>query len=166
MFSLLSVPLIQSRSIQRFVAPTIKTINARKKKLKLPEVKTNRSAYVEWNYKAEVYSFGKRLSENFEQVLLTQAFIHPSYIVQEELRQREVGVEEPDLHIKDNRELVDLGEEIIRKYVDAFVRVHLPLCPDEGITAVKQYLLSRKELAKISSLLGTKDLILSTVSSN
>lgn len=127
-------------------------------------MKQNRSAYVEWNYKAEIYSFGKRLNEEFDQILLTQAFTQPSFIAQEELRQREVGVEEPDLHIKDNRDLVILGNEIIRKYVDAFVCVHLPLCPDDGIKAIKDYLLSIDELAKISSLLGTKDLILSSVS--
>lgn len=138
-------------------------INARKRNLKLPEIKNHRSAYAEWNHGAEVYSFGQRLSESFDIRYLNEAFVDRSYIIQEEKQQRAVGIEEPELQLKDNRELADEGEKIISSYVDAFVRHHLPLYPEEGISAVKSFLLSDERLARVSSLLGTKDIILASV---
>lgn len=136
---------------------------ARKKKFKLPE-QTQRSGFIEWNFPAEIYAFNARIGENFHLELLTQAFTQPSYIVQEELRQREVGIEVPELNLKDNGQLAKRGEEIAHKYVSAFVRCHFPLYPDAGVKAVRDYLLSRKQLAHISSQLGTKEIILASVS--
>lgn len=84
--------------------------------------------------------------------------------MKEELRQREVGIDEPVLNLKDNLELAKRGEEIVHKYVTAFVRSHLPLYPDEGVNAIKDFLLSREKLALVSTQLGTKELILDAVS--
>lgn len=95
--------------------------------------------------------------------LLTQAFTQRSYVAQEELRQREVGIEEPMLNMKDNFQLAQKGEEIVSKYVTAFVRSHLPMYPDAGVNAIKDYLCSREKLAFVSSQLGNKDIILTTV---
>lgn len=138
-------------------------LNRRKKKLNLPKQEA-RSGFIEWNFSAEIYAFNARLNENFHLELLTQAFTQRSYIVQEELRQREVGIDEPVLNLKDNLELAKKGEEIVHKYVTAFLRCHLPLYPDAGVNAVKDYLLSREKLAYISSHLGTKEIILAAVS--
>lgn len=160
----LAESLIQTRSKQRWVAPTLRILVVRKKRL--PKETIVRSKFVEWNYKAEVYSFGQRLGEDFDQEILTQAFTHPSYIAQEEARLSEVGVEQPELAMKDHRELAVLGEGIVRKYVDAFLRFHLPLFPDPGIVAVKNFLLSTEKLAKIASHMGLKDVILASVSRN
>lgn len=138
-------------------------MNARKRKFNLPEP-SQRSGFLEWNFPAEIYAFNARLNENFKLELLTQAFVQRSYIVREELRQREVGIDEPVLNLKDNLELAKRGEEIVHKYVTAFVRSHLPLYPDAGVKAVKDFLLSREKLAYISSHLGTKEIILAAVS--
>lgn len=83
--------------------------------------------------------------------------------MQEELRQREIGIKEPVLNLKDNSELALKGEEIVHKYVTAFVRSHLPTYPDAGVNAVKDYLCSREKLAFVASQLGSKDIILTSV---
>lgn len=143
----------------------MKEIAARKKKFKIPESYKQRSGFIEWNLPAELYAFGKRLNENFKPDLLQQAFTQRSYIIQEELRQQVVGIEEPELNIKDNLELADRGDEILRKYVEAFIKYHLPNYPSEGVAAIKDYLLSTERLAHVSQNLGTKDIILTSVSS-
>lgn len=145
------------------MAPTLKELSARKKKFDLPELK-QRSGFIEWNFSAEIYAFNARINENFNLEWLTQAFTQRSYIVQEELRQREVGIDEPVLNLKDNLELAKKGEEIVHKYVTAFVQCHLPSYPDEGIKAITDHLLSREKLAHVSSHLGTKEIILAAVS--
>lgn len=37
-------------------------------------LKPRRSNFIDWNYGAEIFAFGKRLNENFTPELLTQAF--------------------------------------------------------------------------------------------
>lgn len=155
------------RSIARWVAPTIKALNRRKRK-DVEDGKFHkdekRSGFIEWNYSSEIYAYNARLNENFRLELLVQAFTQRSYIAQEEHRQRKVGIEEPVLNLKDNFELAKKGEEIVHKYVTAFVRSHFPLYPDAGVTAVKDYLCSREKLAFVSSQLGNKEIILTSVS--
>lgn len=104
-----------------------------------------------------------RFNENFNVDLLQQAFTHRSYIIQEELRQQSVGIEEPVINIKDNRELAVKGEEIMKKYVTAFLKYHLPKYPDEGIDVISNFLLSTEKLAYISCGLGTKEIIMTEV---
>lgn len=149
------------------MAPTLKELNRRKRKAIEEgtfQKHEKRSGFLEWNFSAEIYAYNARLNENFRLELLVQAFTQRSYIAQEELRQREVGIEEPVVNLKDNFELAKKGEEIVHKYVTAFVRSHLPLYPDAGVTAVKDYLCSREKLAFVSSQLGNKEIILTGVS--
>lgn len=44
-----------------------------------PEAPSPRSSFLEWNYEAELYAFGKRLGENFDRQILKQALVHRSY---------------------------------------------------------------------------------------
>lgn len=153
---------ITARSIKRWVAPTLFDLYNRKKIFadKLPKVH-KRSGFVDWNFNAEVYSYGKRLHEEFDLTLLEQAFVQRSYVVQEEMRLEKLGIEKPELHLQDNRELAEQGLKTVRKYVEAFLRYHLPNYPDDGINAVRNYLTSTEKLAYISSNLGSTELILS-----
>lgn len=201
MFCLFAVQ--QNRSVGRHVAAIRLEINSKKKYIGSNCKNTNRSAYAEWNFPAEVYSFGARLGENFRQDLLTEAFTQRSYVAQKEYRRESVAneesqtnppliergkekiqhivdnyvlyppvqpenadgdVQEPHIHMNDCNRLAKKGEEIIRKYVDAFVRYHLQLAPDDVVKAVKDYLLSTEKLAEVSLGLGTKDIILADVS--
>ncbi|XP_067015421.2 large ribosomal subunit protein mL44 [Anabrus simplex] len=149
------------RSFKRWVAPTLRELKRRRDKLG-PEPPSKRSSFLEWNYKAEQYAFGKRLNEEFREDLLLQAFTHRSYIIQEEEKQKEVGIEDPQLDLQDNRELVETGDQFIRQYISTYIRRSLPRFPEEGIRAVCDYLMSVELLAHISSGIGTKDLILSS----
>lgn len=158
---LVAVPS-SARSIKRWVAPTIKELNLRKKAYsdKLPKVH-KRSGFIDWNFKAEIYSYGKRLNENFDLALLEQAFVQRSYAIQEELRLEKLGVEKDEIPIiQDNRKLADKGLQLAKSYVESFLRYHLPQYPDEGITALLDFLLSTEKLAYISQNLGSKEIIM------
>lgn len=147
----------------RWVKPTLRELRARRDKYGIPEEWKQRSSFIEWNYKAELYAFARRLNENLDQNLLEQVFIDRSYIIQEELRLREVQIENPIVNMKDNAELVLRGEEILREYVLAFLQTHLPKFPSAGIKAVQEHLLREELMTTISKNLGTIDIILCDV---
>ncbi|GLH09871.1 39S ribosomal protein L44, mitochondrial [Gryllus bimaculatus] len=153
--------IFTARGIKRWVAPTLKELERRRKKLG-PQPPPLRSSFVEWNYKAEWYSFGKRLHEEFNEHTLQRAFTHRSYIVKEEESQKEAGIENPELNLEDNQKLIVEGTNFMKKYIRNYVSLLLPKFPEEGIRAVCNYLLEDKMLAFISENIGTKDLILSS----
>lgn len=72
------------------MGPTLEEINRRKKKLG-PQPESPRSSYLEWNYDAEIFAFGKRLHEEFDKKLLKQAFIQREYSNLQEINANEKG---------------------------------------------------------------------------
>ncbi|XP_044739014.1 39S ribosomal protein L44, mitochondrial [Chrysoperla carnea] len=148
------------RSYKRWFAPTLMEIKRRKDNLG-PQPPSKRSSFIEWNYNAELFAFGKRLNENFDENLLKNAFVNRSFILQEEVRQREAGVDNPEVNLIDNRKLIENGENFISKIVKKFLVDNLPQFPEEGRNAVHDYLLSETVLSNISFHIGTKDIILS-----
>jgi len=148
------------REIKRHVSPVLIELTRRKKREENPIVNP-RNNYIEWNRSAELYAFNQRLSEKFDMDLLEQAFTHRSYVIQEEEKQKKVGIEDPQLDIVDNRELIDEGKQMIPLMIENYLSQALPLAPQECIYALKQYLLSEKILAETSSGIGTTDLVLS-----
>lgn len=147
------------RNVARWVAPTLREIRKRRKKLE-PQPELRRSNFLEWNYDAEIFAFGVRLQEKFAPALLQQAFCDRSYIVQEEMKQRAVGIENPVLQLTDNSGLIKKGDELITEFVITFLNISLPKYPRDGIKAIYKHLISDEVLAHVSSHLGTKDLIL------
>lgn len=85
------------------------------------------------NYDAELYAFGMRLQEEFDDGLLRKALTDASYIKQEIQRQKELGVSSPALDMSSNEDLADAGAKIITDYSMKFLRAALPLFPEEGI---------------------------------
>lgn len=150
----------QTRQVHRWVGPTLRELKHRREKMG-PEAELPRSSHSDWNYKAEIFAFGKRLSEQFDSGVLQQAFTHRSFIAQEERKQLDVGIEKPEVGLRDNRELVQLGERLIGEYVEAFLLTALPKLPTEGIRSIAAALTSQEKLANVSKHLGTKDIILS-----
>jgi len=154
-----------SRQVHNWVRPVIYQLRGRRKveynrhpeRAKPPK----RSNFIEWNYRAELYAFGKRLGENFEESLLTQAFVDKSFVHEERKRQEELGLnpETVTLPRMDNTELVKRGEELLNKVLASFLQKEFPKLPNEGIKAVVERLTSDPILANISSLVGSKDLI-------
>jgi len=88
------------------------------------------------NYDTEIYAFSKRLGEQFNNDLLQRAFTERSYIIQEEERQKSVGIEQPTINLTDNRELVIKGSNFIDDIVQRYLRTVLPRLPEEGILYV------------------------------
>lgn len=136
-------------------------MNKRKKKYaeKLPQV-YKRSGFIDWNFDAEIYSYGMRLNENFDLKLLERAFIQRSYVIQQKQRFENLGTDASDINLLDNTELAEKGQKLVHQYVEAYLRYHLSKYPDEGIAAIRNYLLSTEKLAEISSKLGSKEIIL------
>ncbi|KAM3963966.1 mitochondrial ribosomal protein L44 [Aphomia sociella] len=144
------------QNIHRWVAPTLKEFKRRENKL--GGKKTNpRNTFLEWNLEAELYAFGKRLNEDFDSDLLLQAFTDRSYVIKEEMKQKEMEI---DIKMKDNRELAEQGEKFLNTYIQVYLEAVLPKFPLEGVVAVRSYLTSEELLAHISSHIGTKDIIL------
>ncbi|CRK99505.1 CLUMA_CG012824, isoform A [Clunio marinus] len=151
---------IQNREIHRYVMPTLREIRRRRKILG-PRPIPRRSEFIDWNYEAEIYAFGVRLHETFAPALLQQAFVDRSYIVQEEMKQRSVGIETPVLQLTDNSMLVQKGDTLLTEFIVTYLNISLPNFPRDGIKGIYKHLVSDEVLADISFHLGTKDLILS-----
>lgn len=148
-----------------------------------------RNTFLDWNLEAELYAFGQRLNEEFDSDLLLQAFTDRSYVIKEEMKQKEMDF---DLKMKDNKELAEigkvysyavtitqitnmcngndlccfffLGENFIRAYIQNYLETVLPKFPLEGLKCIRNHLTSESVLANISLHLGTKDIILAAVS--
>jgi len=120
--------------------------------------------------------------------LLQQALTERSYIIREEERQKNVGIEQPTLNLSDNKELVSKGSDFIDDIVKRYLRTVLPRLPEEGIMyvysksthsigirlfnllilcyfrGIHKYLTSIETLSHVSFHIGTSDLILCAVS--
>lgn len=146
---------VQTQKIHRWVAPTLMELKRRENKV---GKKINpRNTYLEWNLEAELYGFGQRLNEEFDSDLLLQAFTDRSYVIKEEMKQKELDF---DIKMKDNKELAEKGDKFINAYIQNYLETVLPKFPMEGIKGVRNFLTSEDTLANISRNLGTKDIIL------
>lgn len=56
-----------------------------------PQPLQPRTSYLEWNYDAEIYAFAKRLGETFNDALLRRAFVHRTYVIQQEIKGNQIG---------------------------------------------------------------------------
>ncbi|KAM7360488.1 mitochondrial ribosomal protein L44 [Cochliomyia hominivorax] len=154
-----SQALIPHRTVKRWVAPTLRELNRRAKKLG-PQGPSPRSSFIEWNYRAELFAFGKRLQEEFDMSLLNTAFTQKSYIDKEKAKQRELGIEEADIQMSDNADLAKRGADIVKEYVEAFLKYSLPRVPHEGQKSIATFLLATETLSNIALHLGMKELLL------
>lgn len=97
--------IVVGKNIHRWVAPTLIELKRREDKLG-GKKSFPRNTFLEWNLEAELYAFGKRLNEDLDSDLLLQAFTDRSYVIKEEMKQKEM---EFDLKMNDNRELAEGG---------------------------------------------------------
>lgn len=137
----------------------MRELNRRSKKLG-PQAPSPRSSFIEWNYRAELFAFGKRLQEEFNMSSLQTAFTQQSYIAKEEAKQRALGIEEADIQMSHNSDLAKRGADIAKDYVEAFVKYSLPKVPLEGQKSIASFLLNTDTLANTALNLGMKELIL------
>lgn len=137
---------IGERQIKRWVAPTLKALKRRRDKLG-PEEPSPRSSYLEWNYEAELYAFGKRLGENFDRDILKRALIHRSY--------SNINNQDQENKILDNKELIKEGNDIIIQ----FLKEEFQNYPDDVINSLIKYLTSDDMLSHVAKHLGLTDLV-------
>ncbi|CAG7729476.1 unnamed protein product [Allacma fusca] len=159
-----SSALTSVRNIQFWVRPTILAFHKRKEaeefKNVYPVKPRPRYEYTDWNYNAELYAFGKRLGENFNDDILRTALTDKSYIHQYLKQQEELGLPANQVELQDNNELSVQGMDFISGSVLSTLKEEFPDLPNEGIFAVSEWLTSQSALARICSLIGTNDLIL------
>ncbi|XP_033216052.1 39S ribosomal protein L44, mitochondrial [Belonocnema kinseyi] len=149
------------RGIKRSIRPVLFELTRRKRaeKNKRPVIRSN---FLEWNRGAELYAFNVRLSEKFDEDILEQALTHRSYVIQEEEKQKKVGIENPEIELLDNRELITDGQKILPRIVESYLSKSLPYAPQDCILVLRDYLLSTKMLASVTTGIGLKDLVLSS----
>jgi len=150
--------LTGSKGFHRWVAPTLRELKRRKDAM-LEHRVYPRSSYIEWNFDSEIYSFGKRLGEDFDKNLLKQALTEKSYISKEESKLRSVDIE-PEINIEDNSTLVVEGEQFIEAYIIQYLKNIFPKLPHEYIRNIKDHLVSDESLSHVSKHIGVDDLAL------
>ncbi|KAK4878520.1 hypothetical protein RN001_011026 [Aquatica leii] len=144
---------LAARTISRWVAPTLRELEKRRKKAG-PKPLQHRSTFLEWNYDAELYAFGKRIGEEFNRDLLQRALVHKSYVIQQEMKG---NPNDSFSNFEDNSELIKEGENLI---VDRIMRKYKDVYPNLVTSAICTYLTSKTMLAHVASYMGVKDIIL------
>lgn len=140
------------------MAPVLRELNKRRTEIG-PEPPQPRSTFLEWNYEAELFAFGKRLGEEFDRKLLKQALTHRSYVNLEEDKAKEKGIEFEAIPC--NHQLINQGDEIILGHVkEELGKEH----PKDVTNALCDYLTTIDMLSHVAFHLGLKDLILTAVS--
>ncbi|XP_071482845.1 large ribosomal subunit protein mL44-like, partial [Diadema antillarum] len=126
------------------------------------EPKKPRSHQDNWDYTSEIYAFGQRFGEQFNDATIRTAFTHHSYVEKEEAHRKEMGLLEKDsqLQLEDNSALSQTGYLFSSSYIKSYLRHSLPKVPEEGHRAIHQYLLSGNVLSHVAGNLGMRDLIL------
>ena len=84
------------------------------------------------NYDAEIFAFGNRLGEKFNEPSLRVALTHKSYVERESARLSALGVNS-SLELQDNEELALKGAEMISKFVNGYLRAVFTIVPEELI---------------------------------
>ncbi|KAL3270937.1 hypothetical protein HHI36_021442 [Cryptolaemus montrouzieri] len=139
------------RQIHRWVSPTLRELKRRRDKVG-PEKPFARSSFLEWNYEAEIYAFGKRLGENFNKDILKRALTHKSYIIQKEL-------EGETTDLQSNQDLIEEGSLIISECLnEEYGKIYVKDIADSII----KHLTTEDMLSHVAKHLGLTDLVLTS----
>uniref|UniRef100_A0A0N4ZUQ5 Large ribosomal subunit protein mL44 n=1 Tax=Parastrongyloides trichosuri TaxID=131310 RepID=A0A0N4ZUQ5_PARTI len=131
------------------------------------EPELHRSAFPNWNYNAEIFALSHRLSvPEINKQELVNALTFSDYL-ERDLSVAAVDIngfdrmslEESDEKMEDNSQLIEKGTRALNKYLNAYLRYHLPNAPEEFIIALSSELSSDEFLSKISESFGLNHLI-------
>ncbi|XP_030759678.1 39S ribosomal protein L44, mitochondrial [Sitophilus oryzae] len=152
--SSMNIQYIGCRNIKRWVAPTMKELSRRRKKVG-PDPNKPRSSYLEWNYDVELHCFQNRIGETFDKNILSEALVQREYANIQEFKAKEEGNESyiPEQH---NYDLAKDGNAIISDYIKEEYSKNYP---EEIAITVQKYLTTDEMLAHIAKHLGFTDLI-------
>ncbi|KAL8592982.1 hypothetical protein ACOMHN_017912 [Nucella lapillus] len=156
-----AVSLESRRGVKRYARSYLKELYHRRLRVG-PEKLRHRSEWINWNYGAGLYAFGKRLGEDFSTASLQTAFTHRSYIEKEEKRRAELGIDTAavPLGLTDNEELVQKGEAVASRFIKAYLRHLYPAMFEETVCAIHDHLMSEDTLSFVASHIGVGDLML------
>ncbi|CAH2246544.1 39S ribosomal L44, mitochondrial [Pelobates cultripes] len=136
----------------------------KQRKLEGPPKPVPRSQQLNFDYHAEIVAFSKRLNESFSLDLLKTAFVNSSYLVQEQNRRLELGLDKETaaLNLQDNQELFQRGSDFTALYLKENLLQAFPNLPVSGITALIDYLTSEEIICHVAQNLAVEDLALSS----
>lgn len=125
--------------------------------VKYPE--RRKDEFQNWNYRAEMFAFSRRIQENLSETTLERVFAHPSYV--ERVKNEQLKYDVPSTQIESNATLVARGDQILDETIKAYLRHAYSRVPEDGIASIANYLMSETVLADIAKWLGCKDIIMS-----
>lgn len=151
------------RGKKRWLRPYLSFL-AKKAALEGPPKPVPRSQQPHFDYHAEIVAFSKRLHETFSIQLLKTAFVNQSYLVAEESRRRELGLdyETAALNLQDNEALAEEGSDFTLSYVTGTLQQGYPSLPAAGLRALVDYLTSQQVMCHVAQNLSVEDLTLSS----
>ncbi|KAM4040712.1 large ribosomal subunit protein mL44 [Anomaloglossus baeobatrachus] len=151
------------RGKKRWLWPYLRYLK-RKAALEGPTKPVPRLQQPNFDYHAEIVAFSKRLHETFSIQLLKTAFVSPSYLLQEESRRRDLGLdrETAALNLQDNEALAEVGSEFTASYLTSTLQQAFPNLPRAGLEAVVDYLTSQEVMCHVAQNLCVEDLALSS----
>lgn len=114
---------------------------------------------VNWNFRAEIFAFSRRLQENLSEDTLRKIFTHKSYV--DHIRKEQAQTSLPDLNIESNAEFIHRGDVLLSECLKPYLRHVFNMMPEDGIEAITNYLKSEAVLSDISNWIGCKKIILS-----
>ncbi|KAI0239478.1 39S ribosomal protein L44, mitochondrial [Lamellibrachia satsuma] len=153
------------RCYKKWVQPVNRTLYKRRME-QGPEPERHRSEWLNWNYSAEMFAFGHRLGESFSEDTLQKALTDISYVELENKKRKGLQTEEEgeelNLDIPDNEQLSRQGEKLCQDFVKGYLRHTYPNLPEDGVSAICEYLMGDEMLAYIGTNLGLNDIILTS----
>ncbi|KAL4229295.1 39S ribosomal protein L44 [Mactra antiquata] len=123
-----------------------------------PEKERHPSEYGCWNHDAEIYAFGQRFGEDFNDMVLKEAFVQRCFVEQEIEKQKDLGLD-MEIDMTDNEILAEKGYSLASRFIKAYLRYSFPQLFEEGISAIHDFLLSDEMLFHIGCNIGLKELI-------
>ncbi|XP_053315789.1 39S ribosomal protein L44, mitochondrial [Spea bombifrons] len=151
------------RGKKRWLRPYLMALE-RQRKLEEPPKPVPRSQQPNFDYHAEILAFSQRLNETFSLDLLKTAFVNGSYVVQEQNRRQELGLDKETaaLSLKDNNELFECGSDFIGLYLRNTLEQAFPNLPAAGVKAFVDYLTGQEIISHIARNMAVEDLTLSS----
>ncbi|GJQ78077.1 hypothetical protein Trydic_g2419 [Trypoxylus dichotomus] len=138
----------ERRCIKRWVAPTLRELQRRRDRIGPPKPEP-RSTYLEWNYNAEIFAFGKRLGEEFKEDVLRRALTHRSYTKSQE--------DKDGIQIDDNSVFIEKGYNIISSFLKQQFKEKYPHII---VNVLHDHLMTTEMLAYVASHIGLRDIVL------
>lgn len=124
--------------------------------VKFPQRK--RSEWQDWNYRTEIFAFSHRLQENLNEDTLRCILTHKSFV--DDFNRKQESLTLPSANIQPNDNLVQRGAQLLDDCIKPYIRHNFSRLPENGVTAITDYLKSTPVMADVAKWIGCKDIVL------